>query len=59
MTEFKKEITKTLKEVNNKIIDKLSLQKEEDKNITTDDVTLFLNVARFLNQIIDMIGENK
>ena len=59
MTEFKKEITKTLKEVNNKIIDKLSLQKEEDKNITTDDVTFFLNVARFLNQIIDMIGENK
>lgn len=57
MTELKKEITDTLKKLNDKIIDKLSLQKEEDKKITIKDVDLLLWVARNLGLIIDTIGE--
>ena len=57
MTELKKEITDTLKKLNDKIINKLSLQKEEDKKITIKDVDLLLWVARNLSLIIDTIGE--
>lgn len=57
MAELKKEITDTLKKLNDKIINKLSLQKEEDKKITIQDVDLLLWVARNLSLIIDTIGE--
>ena len=57
MNEFKKEIKNTLEKLNDKIIDKLSLQKEEDKNITIKDVDLLLGIANMINQIIRIIGE--
>lgn len=57
MNELKKEITDTLKKLNDKIINKLSLQKEEDKNITIKDVDLLLWIARNLSLIINTIGE--
>ena len=59
MKEFKKEIINTLKEIENKIVNKLSLQEEKDKNISLDDVTLLLQVAKGLNIIIDLLGEQK
>lgn len=57
MTEFKKEIKNTLEKVNDKIINKLSLQTEEDKNITLKDVDLFLGIANMINHIINSLGE--
>lgn len=57
MTEFKKEIKNTLEKVNDKIINKLSLQAEEDKNITLKDVDLFLGIANMINYIINSLGE--
>lgn len=57
MKELKKEITDTLKKLNDKIINKLSLQKEEDKKITIQDVDLLLWIARNLSLIINTIGE--
>lgn len=57
MNEFKKEIKNTLEGLNDKIINKLSLQEEKDKNITIKDVDLLLGIASMINQIISLIGE--
>ena len=57
MNELKKEITDTLKKLNDKIINKLSLQKEEDKKITIQDIDLLLWTARNLALIINTIEE--
>lgn len=56
MNEFKKEIIKDLKKTQDKIINKLSLQEEKDKEITVEDVTLFLQIAREITLMIDVLG---
>lgn len=57
MTEFKNEIKNNLKEVNEKIINKLSLQEEKDKSITLKDVDLLFKVARMISLTIELIDE--
>lgn len=59
MTEFKTDIKNKLKEVNDKIINKLSLQEEKDKSITLKDVDLFLKVGRMISLAINLIDEEK